>query len=206
MTEKVKLTKEQADGIEDLKKKNFSDESIIAAHIREPNGWQLDENVALNRMPLLKLVDALRIGYEVEPLYKPGDKVMVLWLNKDKEQLYKILKVNFVEGIAYEVEITGEFGFNVAPVSIIRHATPEEIKAVKERRLWKSIGRKVGDFKEKDLVVYEKRYFRLFNNMGCEIYGNHMDPAYASELYEKGSLRGYYPAESFISFESEESE
>lgn len=202
MTEKVKLTSVQVDAIEHLKKGKFSDESIIDAHVRNPNGWTLDENVALNRMPLIKLVDALRIGYEVEPQFKVGDWV-VRTTNQEDDRL------PFRTGRLFKIQnaLNGRYldkeEFRHDPEAL-RHATLEEIKAEKERRLWKSIGREVGELKERDIVIYENKYFRLFNNMGCEIYGFHMDPVYASKLYGHGNIKDFYPAESFISFESED--
>ncbi|MEK3995660.1 hypothetical protein MKY29_12965 [Psychrobacillus sp. FSL K6-2365] len=202
MTEKVKLTQEQAEAIEYLKKGKFSDESIIGAHARNPNGWILEANVNLNRMPLLKLVDALRIGYEVEQQFKVGNWVVRKTNQEDERLPFRTGRVFKIKGF-----INGHYLDNEEfrhDSEALRYATSEEIKAEIERQLWKSIGREVGELKENDLVIYENKYFRLFKNMGCEIYGFHMDPVYASKLYGNGNLKGFYPAESFISFESVE--
>lgn len=74
----------------------------------------------------------------------------------------------------------------------IRHATPEEIKVEQERLLWKSINREVGEFRSKDIRI---------NENGEPIIVN--DTKHARMLFEKGKVKGFYPAESFISFGSE---
>ncbi|GGA31962.1 hypothetical protein [Psychrobacillus lasiicapitis] len=195
MTEKVKLTQEQDARLKEMMMDvMYSKNSIL---LQQAKGWRCASNVCLNTLSLGQLARVLfePNSYEVEPQFKPGDMVMVRWMNKDKEQLYEILKVNFVEGAAYEVEITGEFGFNVAPVSIVRQATPEEIKTEKERLLWKKIGRKVGEFHVGDITLDQNYYpIRVVN---VEM---------AKTFYQQSKRIGFYPAESFISFEEVDSE
>ncbi|MFJ7971286.1 hypothetical protein [Psychrobacillus sp. NPDC096389] len=188
MTEKVMLTREQADGIEHLKKRKFSDESIIGAHVRNPNGWLLDENAALNRMPLIRLVDALRSGYEVEPKYQVRDWVVYRSFDAGNV-IVKIIDIQYVHSRVQFETLSGWKAIR----DIERHATPEEIKSEKERRLWKSIGRKVGKFHNGDF--------------GISYDGEHPDfVPRLIDLHSEGKLLGFYPAESFISFEEVDSE
>ncbi|TQR21820.1 hypothetical protein [Psychrobacillus vulpis] len=195
MTEKVKVPQEVAQAFKDLEvswnlteifKSVTADFTVGDNRIKTLVQWNqeidFDEGASLMKLLLGQ--------YEVEPQFKPGEKVMVRWLNRDKDALYEILKVNIVEGVSYEVEITGKDGFNIAPISIIRHATPEEIKVEKERQLWKSIGREVGEFREGDTAVTNDEY----HYTGLDLIKKH---------YEEGEIKGFYPAESFINFESE---
>ncbi|MFD1206672.1 hypothetical protein ACFQ38_16365 [Sporosarcina contaminans] len=63
----------------------------------------------------------------------------------------------------------------------------EEIKAEQERQAWAKIGRRVGEFRDGDLGISE--------------HGNYIDtPSILKARYELGQLRGFYPAESLISF------
>lgn len=71
--------------------------------------------------------------------------------------------------------------------------TDEEIRMVKERQLWKSIGRECGEVKNGDIGI-GRSGFR---------YG---DIDEIKDLYKRGNLFGFYPAESFISFEEGEGE
>lgn len=138
-------------------------------------------------MPLLKLVDALRIGYEVEQQFKVGNWVVRKTNQEDERLPFRTGRVFKIKGF-----INGHYLDNEEfrhDSEALRYATSEEIKAEIERQLWKSIGREVGELKENDLVIYENKYFRLFKNMGCEIYGFHMDPVYASKLYGNGNLK-----------------
>lgn len=65
MNEKVKLTKEQAIVIEDIKKYRVP-ENTITTHFNCGLGGWVDEYISLNGMPLDTLIRALYIGYEVE--------------------------------------------------------------------------------------------------------------------------------------------
>ncbi|WP_421100982.1 hypothetical protein ACOKXV_11445, partial [Sporosarcina psychrophila] len=139
MTEKVKLTQEVADAIDyALNKGRYDHESLILSHAEtelQDNPWT-QAYKPLNEISLLKMVDALRIGFEVEPVFKPGQKVMVLWSGHGTEEMYEV-----VECDGDYVKIENGSDFNSAPVDIVRLATPEEIKVEKERRVWAGIGR-----------------------------------------------------------------
>ncbi|MDN4609145.1 hypothetical protein [Sporosarcina highlanderae] len=174
MSGKVKLTQKQSEGIEAmLRSGNWTHEQLIEKHARgmEWSGMQASK---LNGIPLLTFVDALRIGYEVEEEYKVGDWVFILNVSK----IGKVVRVgnDFVE---VDNGMVPSFGF-------FRHATPEEIKAEKERRVWKEIGREVGEFRDGDRGIHAS---------GTSV----IRKDYIKECYDGGTLKGFYPAESFIS-------
>lgn len=178
MTEKVKVTQKQFEALEHRKKqaKYFSSERIIRCHVECDDDW-LEGFKGLNKMPLIKLIDALRIGYEIEQEYKVGDFVA------HKET-----------GVVKEVTGDLETFFNRHYFDKVnlRHATPAEIKGEKERRLWKSTGRGVGEFKDFDSV-------RLRNGTSFTVGVTLLMPEINNQ-YDKGNITGFYPAESFISF------
>lgn len=181
MTEKVKLTREQANAVKwltDGSEGSWTQEELIRKHAQEPSGWNGDGDVVdssvLNGLPLLTLVDALRIGYEAEPKYKVHE-----WVKTRNGSVGKIVRV----GNGF-VELDDG---SVPCIEFIVHATPEEIKAEQERRVWAGIGREVGVF------------FR--GDVGMHITGSmHYDPFTIGRFYDKGELKGFYPAESFIGF------
>lgn len=65
MSEKAKVSQEVANVLDDLTR-NFTKKVIIDAHVRNPNGWNMDDNKALNGLDLDILVRALYNGYTVE--------------------------------------------------------------------------------------------------------------------------------------------
>lgn len=175
MTEKVKITREQAEAIKWLKERVFTAEDVIVSHATRPNNWTLDQNKALNGMPLLNLIDAYRFGYEVEEEYKVGDWVA----DTLSGSIGKVVRVgnDFVELDGGEVP-----SFDYA-----RHATPEEIKAEQERRVWAKIGRGVMEFRHGDSA-------RHINDSSIS------DIDFLKACYKAGTLKGFYPAESFVLF------
>ena len=187
MTGKVELTRKQADAIEYFKNK-LGDERIIMLHaemLLDSEHEQIDQQENLDGISLLTLVDALRIGYEVEPQYKVGDWIVF-------ENAVNVSLVCAIENVGNSSVDTDYVGSNGCKQSFnknrIRHATPEEIKSEKESRLWAKIGREVGEFKEQDTG---------FDYDGILVPGI----TALTQVYSKGELQGFFPAESFISFE-----
>lgn len=189
MTEKVKLTKKQAKGIEVMRKKWDNDESLIRTHASYPNAWVSGDAKNLNGMPLLTLVDALRIGYEVEPEFEPwqmvkydktgcGDYVFGLFSRYEGNRVYAYWDNDTVTDWMEAERVTP--------------ATSEEIKAEQERRVWAGIGREVGEFRGGDRYVY--------HNGVTAVVGVKNHRMTAKAAYESGQLKGFYPAESFIEF------
>jgi hypothetical protein len=63
MSDKVKLTKEQAEVLETLKK-TWSDTEIVAEHANEDEYWS-GSSLPLNEIDLDTLIKSLYIGYEI---------------------------------------------------------------------------------------------------------------------------------------------
>ncbi|WP_336822979.1 hypothetical protein [Sporosarcina sp. USHLN248] len=190
MTEKVKLSKQVAEAIEKLRNADYTDFGIVSviaggAQILPQNlakcfvvirKWTYQENGACAD----KLLDALRTGYEIEDEYKVGD--WVIWDDRSGIAMINSLHLREKDKWVSDVYDCWE-----DKNKIIRHATTEEIKAEKERRKWAKIGRKPGEFRDGDLGISE--------------HGNYIDtPSILKARYELGQLRGFYPAESLISF------
>lgn len=75
-------------------------------------------------------------SYEVQqPKYEVGEKVMVKWINKKKEQLFEIKEVTD-EVIRIKSE---RYGHNFGPAEIMRHLTKEEA-------FWAELGREKNEF------------------------------------------------------------
>ena len=198
MTKKVKVTQEVADAIERLRNAEYSDYGIVV-HVSSEgpsaiNGVPSERRILGNWVygndgaNADKLLVALTNGYEIEPeiFYSLNEWVIFGGKIYRIYEIPAIAKVNLKNG-------RGSTITNV-PIQDIHHATPEEIKAEKECQLWKSIGREVGEFKDGDIGEHVS---------GVE----HSDSQeYLSDWYKRGRLKGFYPAESFISFEEVEGE
>lgn len=182
MMEKVKLMPAQADAIEKALKYNGEDkEQLINKHA--DNKWITDTYSALNDLSQADMARAVLIGYEVEEEYKVGDKIV--HLHDRHPGVYTVREVHF-HGV-----LVGEFFDLEFRIKDIRHATPEEIKAEQERRVWAGIGREVGEFCDGDFAF-----------SGYTGYHSH-EATVLKDWYDKGKLKGFYPAESFISFGGE---
>jgi|SRR5690625_2485227 len=141
MTEKVKLTQEQADAIELASNKKGR---TIEFHTKSV--WQNDF-AALNELNTDELVRALYIGYEVELEFEVGDWVYVI-ATRQVHQITgrlnnKIIYLDMDGGMTREVNV--------------RHATPDEIAAEKEWRWWARHGRKEYELRINDVVSYDCR-------------------------------------------------
>ena len=135
------------------------------------------------------LSEVIKGNYEIEETFEVGDWVAFIKLLGDHI-------ISKVENVSREKVNTDHVASNGYKQSFdkenIRHATPEEIKAEQERRLWKSIGRDVRAFEIGDIYVD-------INNNCREIY-NGKSVSEARRVYDGGRIKGFYPAESFVSF------
>lgn len=151
--EKVKLTPEQAESLEYLKR-NFRFKEIVKMHVQKSGcEWEGSKVEPINGMDLDVLIKALYIGYEIEETYKIGDWLHVFTPNFD-----------FVAKVVGERDEYTEFdnGKRLSSFEFIK-ATPEEIAAEKKRRKWAAIGREVDDYRKGDIVmVIEKIYAEPF--------------------------------------------
>lgn len=191
MTGKVEITQRQLD----LIKKGTSKASLLEGHAK--GGYR---NSAYNELLKIPLEDFARVlyepdSYEVEEEYKVGDWVALI----DGADFYvkgntKIVEVHSYEQVleGFDYVRHGENGVWGTPLNLLRHATPEEIKAEQERRVWAGIGREIGTFKAKDFVEIELELgFRIHDERQIKL---------AERKYSEGKVVGIYPAESFISF------
>lgn len=141
MTEKVKIPQEVADAIQWIASETGRDhEDIIRDHAVRSDRW-MNGATALNNVPFLTLVDALRIGYEVEqpPIYV-GDFAARIKSRRIIERPSDRAGVAFrVSALSLDGNrVTGSDGFS-HHVNKVRHATPEEIKAGEECQKWAGI-------------------------------------------------------------------
>lgn len=178
---KIRLSKEEAVAIEKFLKHGDNDiATMIDGH---EQGMWLDKYTPLNGLATSDLARALLIGYEVEEEFKVGDWVA----KKDGKRFANGLLIAKVEKVRKDyVTHSSNMG---ASLEALRHATPEEIKAEKERQLWKSIGREVGEFRVGDVVLLGL----------CEVkfITNTQD---AKKAYERGKVLGFYPIDSLVGF------
>src|SRR5690625_5096019 len=136
MSEKVRLTKEQAKAVEVFKDNNLTLKDYAYENLSE----ELDP---IQILGIDKMARALYVGYEIEPEFRVGDWVV---RTVDLEEHYKsgvVFKIAKVDnGVLYDDRES------VLLESTIRHATPEEIEEEKQRRWWAKHGRGVWELKE----------------------------------------------------------
>lgn len=147
MTEKVKITKEQAAAIERYKKELIDsvDEQYRFGVKRTPYEWA---------EPLVELggeqvLNTLRNGYEVEPEFEVGD-----WVATIHNEAPIIFKVKSIQQTVVDSDHLMGSGYErIFNISEIRHATPEEIAKEKQRRWWNEHYRKVWELKKGDVLL-----------------------------------------------------
>lgn len=179
--EKIKLTVEQAGALKMWKEGSINLNTFIKVktakasmfHYEPLRDFSFDEFARLLYEP---------DSSEVEETCKVGDWVFVEGDNWKK--LREIL--NIKRGFATIETYEGLKNTDI-PTSALRHATLEEIKAEQERRVWAKIGREVGQFMCGDTA-------RHVNDGSVSGLG------FLNDCYKNGTLKGFYPAESFIPF------
>lgn len=194
MIEKVKLTQEQADAIKTWLLGRGGDEAkteLLNVHAKNNTNNCDCYNVwggvykSLNHLDSSDMARALLIGYEVEETFKVGDWVRY-WRTDCSAIIGKIEVIAEKERLFKADNCPDERQIS----DITRHATLKEIKAEQEHRAWESIGREVGQFVPGDIgVSHNGETFKAQYNL--------------KNLYEKGELKGIYPAGPFISFGGE---
>src|SRR5690625_3072291 len=149
--EKVVLTKEQAERIEELREKHKSNFMIIRnASFTDPRGKTVFDNPD-------KLVKALYFGYEIKEQYKKGDWVKL----KDRNEAIKLRydwMVDQANGIHYER---------------IRPATDEEASA----EWFKRHGREHWELRYNDILIDEQgNLYSFVEECGAllELYSCHV--------------------------------
>jgi hypothetical protein len=189
MTKKITLTKEQAEAVE-LTNKYSNNMKQVLGYILQGQQIPNERFRPLSELPLEDLMKALVIpySYEVESQYKDGD---IIYYYKDHNNFKGFYTVKKQIGDVVEVYETEDASFGTKN---IRHATEDECRKFEEEKVWKSIGREVGEFRVGDVTIDQN---------GSPIRVLHVEMA---EIFYRQTKRiGFYPVESFISFEKEDS-
>lgn len=132
MGNKVELTQIQANAIDCIKKKySAHEEDIIRDQAHGHNGWA-DKLIGLKDMPLLTLVDALRVGYAVKHELGVGDIVKLV--NGGNLGTSKHGEVQSL--CADEVYLNNHGWISIERLKCV---TPEEAAIEKERMMWLDI-------------------------------------------------------------------
>lgn len=141
--EKVKITQVQADAIEiikrDMKSANYFVDNLMIQLNKE---WTEPKLVKLNKLSIKEYLDALYIGYEVEPNFEVGD-----WIKDTETNAVLQIKNKQHRNNCLDRRIVS-----------LRHATQEEIEQEKERRWWKKNGREVQELKQGDILMATHRH------------------------------------------------
>jgi len=163
MTKKVKVT---ADDVKNIK----GDVAIYGSKelIKESLDGGIYEEFGPNKMALI-LCD----WYEVEPEYCVGNWVVV------KDEFANVGKISKITKVSDGIALLGGVNNCWWTFRQIRHATPEEISAEKDRRWWKKLNRKVGEWKKGDIFMNMSaggEVYRPLHEIGEDaiIPGNHL--------------------------------
>ena len=140
MSEKVKLTREQAEAIKSIR--GDINGGFTPGNIRTQlkKQWMSKPYATLNELPFEQFIVAVLGDYEVEPIFEVGDWAV------DRRSVYKIISKHHADYLNKEVHPE------------VRHATPEEITEEKQRRWWAKHGREVWELKENDLLYYDDEF------------------------------------------------
>lgn len=105
MTEKLKVSREVADGIEYVKTLN-SIEDILANHSIDDDAWVREAKV-VNDLSLTELATALIVGYEVE--MTPHEVIAAEYVTSQQDWVNNahIHSKGFVEGIEFTLNTLG---------------------------------------------------------------------------------------------------
>lgn len=148
MSEKVVLTREQADEVE-LQKKDFNEFSDIITRRILTSDINNYYNSTFHSISVDELIRALYIGYEVERNFKVGDWVRINW-SSSSPSIRKIIDIDMEFGV---ITIDGDQA-NINPsLQLLSLASPEEIEQEKERRWWGKYNRETREIREGDLLV-----------------------------------------------------
>ena len=134
-----------------------------------------------------KLSKAISEGYEVEPEFKAGDKV-ILW--------------GKVVTLKENRELLGSEAWSVEENNGVRLYTSDLVRATPEAVYWlETLNRDfIGDFREGDIFVFKGGFERKVHKNNS---GENFTIGTAVVDYEIGDFSGVYPAGSFKSFTKE---
>lgn len=199
MTEKIQITQPQAEVVQMAMKTKENREAVLGYVAR---GVPIP-NRSYRVLSVLPFDDLARVlyepdSYEVKPAFEVGQ-----YVSKTDGNLFSngSIAAKVKEIHSYRLILDGPTGHYT--LDFIRPSTPEETKAEKERQLWAKIGREVGDFLINDKIVYKNETIRIVST-GHEGLGfSEVRPSLAKSSYLGGQIKGFYPVESFVSFEED---
>ena len=157
--EKVKITKEQAEAIEEYKESETGIYDFLhdlPLDYMTNRSW---DNVEENQQEMLKVMTAFVTGdYEVEPEFNDDEwvvlkdgKVVEVYYVKNRSDLGSIGNiVGIPKDKVFAYDLGGDYWYDYNDID--RHATPEEIAEEKERRWWREHGRKVKEVRNGDII------------------------------------------------------
>lgn len=146
MTEKVKITQEQADAIEKYKSNGHKLKEFVVHGERGFHGYY----EPLKGLPIDDMARLLYEpdSYEIEPMYKVGDEVIYPGFGGG-EIVVKIIAIQYEHARVQFEELSNWKAIR----DIVRHATPEEVCIAEERKAWAKvepgdvlIGKKTGRY------------------------------------------------------------
>ncbi|RDW17025.1 hypothetical protein CWR48_15600 [Oceanobacillus arenosus] len=151
MSEKVKVTKEQAEAIKKAVELHGEDYVVDTHCLKQKNRSLWTHYLALNDMEMWKLARAVYRGYEVEPEFKVGDKIIDSLV--DNCPIIEVTEIEKYYLIGFWLTDIGSKVTTSVKRHRARHATPSEIAQEKERRWWASHGREVWELRRGDLLI-----------------------------------------------------
>lgn len=180
MSEKVKLTKEQAEAIEVFLDDNGNDKEHLVDWFVANRDYRYSVDLeyrALANLNTSILSKALYIGYEVEETFKAGDKVVI---TEKGNEIFTLSNPLVGQPAWFFMANSTKWAYE----EDLRLATPEEI-------YWlETLGReKVGDFRIGDVYIDNEGEPQILEK------DRHVD--LAKDWYAAGDFKGIFPTASF---------
>lgn len=138
MSEKVKVTVKQKEAIDRLNEYQLEQIKDFKKNPEKYADWVSP----LNELPEKKIIDALYIGYEVEPEFKVNDPVIFRG---------ELLYITAVQANSCNIS-NKHLNYCNIDIKEIRHATPSEIAEEKERRTEKKLDKLLLDLTDQERV------------------------------------------------------
>jgi len=144
MSEKVRLTKEQAKAVEVFKDNNLTLKDYAYENLSE----ELDP---IQILGIDKMARALYVGYEIEPELDVGDWV----ISKVTGEIGKITRLKSNGYVVTDIKLVDykDDVFLVGKPDWFLKKTPEEIAKEKQRRWWEEHSRGVWELKKGDILI-----------------------------------------------------
>jgi len=152
--EKVKLTQEQAEDLEEALHAYEDDKDHmlnVFVRAKDTSDWG-----SISYFSPSKMAKALYIGYEVES-YKIGD-----WVKVETQNGIRVSKIYAKKDNEYYLE---RFPGHFKSQNVLGHATDEEIDEEKERRWWHNNDRNVWELREGDVLILNDHGYHIVDQI-----------------------------------------